>query len=261
MATENAGRDQNYVTTMIGLGLSQQLPTVVYVDEATHRLLVNAVISGVDVSTLATSAKQDTGNTSLASIKTDADIIAGAVTANVLQDNLKQVGGTTVDTNSGNKSAGTQRVVIATDQPVLPISDNGGSLTIDAPLATPAFATLTPNATGGWSTFLATSSDGSTALTNAAQVIKGSAGTFGGYYIYNPNAVAIYVHIYNVAAASVTVGTTNPQNTFCIPASQAANIEFTNGINFSTAMSCAATTTGPGNTAPSTALEANFFYK
>jgi len=33
--------------------------------------------------------------------------------------NLKQVGGTAVDTNSGNKSAGTQRVVIATDQPAL----------------------------------------------------------------------------------------------------------------------------------------------
>lgn len=31
--------------------------------------------------------------------------------------NLSQVVGTTVDTNSGNKSAGTQRVVIATDQP------------------------------------------------------------------------------------------------------------------------------------------------
>lgn len=31
--------------------------------------------------------------------------------------NLLQLNGTTVDTNSGNKSAGTQRVVIATDQP------------------------------------------------------------------------------------------------------------------------------------------------
>ena len=33
--------------------------------------------------------------------------------------NLAQVAGTAVDTNSGNKSAGTQRVVIASDQPVL----------------------------------------------------------------------------------------------------------------------------------------------
>lgn len=35
------------------------------------------------------------------------------------QINLKQVGGTAVDTNSGTKSAGTQRVVLATDQPAL----------------------------------------------------------------------------------------------------------------------------------------------
>ena len=33
--------------------------------------------------------------------------------------NVAQVAGTTTDTNSGNKSAGTQRVVLATDQPAL----------------------------------------------------------------------------------------------------------------------------------------------
>ena len=33
--------------------------------------------------------------------------------------NPSQINGTTIDTNSGNKSAGTQRVVIATDQPAL----------------------------------------------------------------------------------------------------------------------------------------------
>lgn len=43
--------------------------------------------------------------------------------------NVKQVGGTATDTNSGNKSAGTQRVVLATDQPTMtnpqPVSQNG----------------------------------------------------------------------------------------------------------------------------------------
>lgn len=34
-------------------------------------------------------------------------------------ENLSQVGGTSIDTNSGVKSAGTQRIVIATDQPQL----------------------------------------------------------------------------------------------------------------------------------------------
>lgn len=45
--------------------------------------------------------------------------------------NLKRINGTTVDTNTGNASAGTQRVVLASNQPVIPVSDNGGSLTVD----------------------------------------------------------------------------------------------------------------------------------
>lgn len=115
---------------------------------------------------------------------------------------------------------------------------------------------VAPRATGGWSVMNATSGDNHTALTGTAQVIKASAGKFGGYYIMNPNAAAIYVHVYNVAAASVTVGTTEALLNFCIPAGAAANIEFLAGIAFSTAMSWAATTTGGGNTNPTTALEA-----
>lgn len=36
-----------------------------------------------------------------------------------IDSNLSQVGGTAIDTNSGNKSAGTPRVVLATDQPAM----------------------------------------------------------------------------------------------------------------------------------------------
>ncbi len=107
--------------------------------------------------------------------------------------------------------------------------------------------------------FSATSGDSLTALTNSKQTIKSSAGVLGGWYIYNPNTTASYVIIYNTD--TVTVGTTNPQLVLCIPPGAAANIEMTHGINFSTAISCAATTTGGGNGAPSTALEANFWYK
>jgi hypothetical protein len=62
--------------------------------------------------------------------------------------NVAQVAGTTTDTNSGVKSAGTQRMVLATDQPALtnalkvdgsavaqPITDNAGSITVDAAAA------------------------------------------------------------------------------------------------------------------------------
>lgn len=121
---------------------------------------------------------------------------------------------------------------------------------------------IVPATSGGLLTAMMTSADGSTALTNTAQAIKASAGQLFGWYIYNPNSSAVYVSLYNTAAASVTVGTTNPQNSFCIPATSAANCLGEIGITFSNAgWSAAATTTGGGNTAPASALEANFFYK
>jgi hypothetical protein len=119
---------------------------------------------------------------------------------------------------------------------------------------------IAPRTTGGWSVGNFTSGDTFTALTSTAQVIKGTAGKFGGYYIYNPNASATYVLVYNVAAASVTVGTTTPTLVFCIPASSGANLEILAGIPFGTAMSIAAATTGGGNSAPGSALEAMIWY-
>lgn len=120
---------------------------------------------------------------------------------------------------------------------------------------------IQPRATGGWSVGNFTSGDTYTALTNSAQAIKASAGKFGGYYIYNPNSSAVYVMIYNIAAASVTVGTSTAKLVFCIPAQSAANLELLAGIPFDTALSLAAATTGGGNGAPSSALEALIFYK
>lgn len=121
---------------------------------------------------------------------------------------------------------------------------------------------VTPTTTGGLSVFNATSSDGATALTNSAQAIKASAGQLYGWYIYNPNATAQFVQLYNTAAASVTVGTTNPLFMLTIPAVSAANVEYTNGITFNNAgWSAAATATAGGNGAPTTALDAVFMYK
>ena len=121
---------------------------------------------------------------------------------------------------------------------------------------------VAPQTANGLSVFNATSSDGATALTNTAQAIKASAGQVYGWYIYNPNSSAQFVQLYNTAAGSVTVGTTNPLFMLTIPATSAANVEFTNGITFSNAgFSCAATSTAGGNGAPSTALDAVIFYK
>ena len=119
-----------------------------------------------------------------------------------------------------------------------------------------------PHTAGGLSTFMASGSDGSTALTSTAQAVKASAGQLYGYYIYNPNAIAQFAHFYNTAAASVTVGTTNPLFTLTIPPASAANLSMTMGIEFSNAgWSISATATAGGNGAPTTALDAVVWYK
>lgn len=125
-----------------------------------------------------------------------------------------------------------------------------------------AVVTVMPTTANGLSVFNATSSDGATALTNSAQAVKAAAGQVYGWYIYNPNSSAQFVQFYNTAAASVTVGTTNPLFMLTIPATAGANVEYTNGIEFTNAgFSIAATSTAGGNGAPSTALDVVVFYK
>lgn len=79
--------------------------------------------------------------------------------------NTTQLGGTAIDTNSGNKSAGTQRIVIATDQPQLT-----NALKVDGSAVTqPVSGTVTANA----GTNLNTSALALDAtLTNATQKTK-----------------------------------------------------------------------------------------
>lgn len=117
------------------------------------------------------------------------------------------------------------------------------------------FVQVQPGLTGGWSAF----SNG--ALTNAAVVVKGSAGTVGGYMIYNPAAAVTYVQVFNVAAASVVLGTTPPAYVIPVPAGAAVNMSITSGIGHATAISCAATTTPTGSTAPTTAAVASLLFK
>lgn len=208
--------------------------------------------------------------------------------------NVAQINGVTPLMGAGNTGTGSPRVTIATDDVNLAAiasavhTEDVASANADKGMAVMAvrddtlnstsgtegdyellhttadgalWVTQAPSTSNGWLTFMATTADGSTALTSTAQAVKASAGTLGGWYIYNPNTTAIYVVIYNTAQGSVTVGTTNPQIVLPIPALSAANQEFSNGINFTTAMAVAATTTGGGNTAPTTALECNLFYK
>lgn len=77
----------------------------------------------------------------------------GKLTANQ-SVNQAQIAGTTTDTNSGNKSAGTQRIVIATDQPTMtnpqPVTLTSttitGTVTVDDLAAAPTGAAVPANA-------------------------------------------------------------------------------------------------------------------
>ena len=80
--------------------------------------------------------------------------------------------------------------------------------------------------------------------------IKAAAGQLLGGYLYNNNAAARFVHFYNKAAGSVTVGTDVPLFTLGIAPNSALNLgslSIVEGEGFTTAMSLAITT-GPSDT-------------
>jgi hypothetical protein len=112
--------------------------------------------------------------------------------------NVAQVAGTTTDTNSGVKSAGTQRMVLATDQPQLtnalkvdgsavtqPVSGSV-TATLAAGSAVAAKVGLDPATHTGWDM----SKTISAATTNAT-VVKASAGKLGGWFLSNVNAARV----------------------------------------------------------------------
>lgn len=79
-------------------------------------------------------------------------------------------------------------------------------------------------------------------LDETEEEVKATAALLYGWYIFNAAAATQYVKLYNATAANVTVGTTTPVMTIPVPAGAAANVEFTNGIAFATALTAAATT-------------------
>jgi hypothetical protein len=79
-------------------------------------------------------------------------------------------------------------------------------------------------------------------IDESEDAVKASAGKLYGWYLYNDGANEVYVKFYNDTVANVVVGTTAPHMTVAIPAGAAANVEFTNGIAFSAAITVAATT-------------------
>ena len=154
------------------------------------------------------------------------------------------------------------RFIAATGIPVTSLNDGGNSITVDAPVGTPVFVTPTPSTSGGWSKWSTPKDNSNAALvaTAGGVNVKSSAGTLGGYMVYNGHSAVVYLQIFD-ASASVTLGTTRPDLVIGIPAGAAANVEFGNGINMASGIRVAATTTASGSTAPGTGLDLTIFYK
>lgn len=134
-------------------------------------------------------------------------------------------------------------------------SDGTNSLTMlnTAPASTD-YGMPTRNIPSNYSTY-----SGSVGATVTS--VKASAGTLHGWYIYNANASAVYVQIFDLATGSVTLGTTAPKMSFGIPPTAGANEEMSNGIAYATAISYAVTTTRAGATGPGSTVDVNFLYR
>jgi hypothetical protein len=101
----------------------------------------------------------------------------------------------------------------------------------------------------------------STAATNTPTAIKTSAGTVSWISFDNVNnASESCVQFFDLAAGSVTVGTTAPKFSVCSPANGYWDTALLAQINFSTAITYAVTTTRTGATAPGAAVTVRFGY-
>jgi hypothetical protein len=216
--------------------------------------------------------------------------------------NDAQIAGTAYSVNSGTKDAGTQRVTLATDQVQLtnalkvdgsavaqPVTDNAGSLTVDAPVGTPVFVrlsdgsaaivtlpvslaalpalvagtaqigtvSLTPGTTGGLTPFHLIAA-GSTNATN----LKASGGQVFGWFIRNFAATDRKVAFHNTAGTP-TAGA-GVIHTVNVPAGSAANVFSDIGITFATGIAITTVTdiTDAGATAvTANDLDINIFFK
>lgn len=171
--------------------------------------------------------------------------------------NVAQINGVTPLMGNGTSGTGAQRVTIASDSTGQVALAAGSALVgkVGIDQTTPGTTNAvvdTPVTSGGLS--IVTGSVGATAT-----AIKASAGQLYGYHLFNTTAAVAYVQIFNVAAASVTLGTTTPTISIGIPASGGVTVNFDKGIAFGTAISYACTTTRTGSSGAT--CDVNFYYK
>ena len=240
-------------------------------------------IGDVDVTSL------PVGNVAMASstpvtIASDDTLITALKTAletidNMISGNEAQVDVITIPAPlnivGGGAEAAALRVTMANNSTgVLSVDDNGGSLTVDQATHDNLNANAniqvndTDVATGNpvpvkeqEACSMLFDSDGD----NTAQVVKAAAGKLYGLEVSNPNATDAWIQLFDVAAGSVTVGTTTPNQSYLVPAGNGVDYggmdkDFTIPINFVTAITYACTTTPTGAGNPTIGLIVNARY-
>lgn len=186
-----------------------------------------------------TNTSVSSSSLTLFNIYLDSSAVGGAdATSTVTATNFPA----TVDTNTGASSASTLRIVSASNDPVV---------------TTLASAIIPIGLLSSYS---------SNAFTNTLVPIKPTPGAIDWIDVHNPdtNGNNAYVQCFDLAVGSVTLGTTPPKFSFFIPAGGGKFIPFPYGLDqssFQTAITCAATTTYGGLTAPLSPLEINLLFK
>lgn len=163
-----------------------------------------------------------------------------------------------VEMGAGAVTANTQRVVLASD---------GNQATAANQVSEIAYLDAFDGYMASFDTDLGTISTRTTALASASEgfsskfrhidldetkrEVSAVACSVGWYYFKNRSASEIFIKIWDLPQASVTVGTTAPSFTIPIPPGSAANsdapIKFTNGMTIACTTGIAdADTTGPG---------------
>jgi hypothetical protein len=190
----------------------------------------------------ATAARQDTGNTSLASVDTKIGEVQASPTANTLLDRLKAL-------LTGIVLAAGANIIgkVGIDQTTPGTTDK---VTVGAGAAVPGLSTYFTNTVGA-----------------TATAIKGSAGNLYTIEASNPNTSDAFLQLFDLAPGSVTLGVTAPKQSLLIPAGAgasnrgAADKVLTVPMEFDTQIVFAITTTPTGSTSPGTVCTLNVGYK
>lgn len=216
-----------------------------------------------------TAAKQDTGNTSVASIDTKTPALGQALAAAsspVVLTAIQQAALTppAAITNFANETGG-HLAAIDTAQGAQADAESAGNGSVIAILkrirtllGSVLSVSITPQTSGGLSVYENIN------LINTGVEVKASAGQVYGWFIYNNANQTRYVKLYNTYAGATPASTDTPSMVLAIPGGAAANVEYGNGIAFGTKIGIRATTgvANNDNGAPTANdVVANLMYK